>query len=289
VSADRENFYKSAADRFAASTRLYRVKALVHVEDRDDIWFWEQPLRKYSPGLYKFLPASMNEAGNRTTGCEQCLKYKNYLSQRFFICIDSDLRYLLDEELSVRNGIMQTYTYSWENHCAFASRLQQIYDNHPNKNGNFDFISFLAQYSAIVFKPFLLMLYQERNYLKDFDRDAFKRCISVQYRKGDEQNNGRSFLERLSNDLVTSTRHIHCDFDLKKESQYYETKGVTIDSVYLYVRGHCLYNSLISIGRHLYKGDSSNFEQDIRKSDLTFDQYNEITKIGNDIRSFLCN
>lgn len=98
----------------AASTLMYGVDSIVHVEDKDDIWFWQQLLAKYRGGRYKFKPATINEKGNRNTGCTQCLKYKGFLSQKFFICIDSDLRYLLEEGISAEDGILQTYTYSWE-------------------------------------------------------------------------------------------------------------------------------------------------------------------------------
>ena len=118
MEADKRSFYEKAAKGLAASTKLYGVDTIVHVENTDDIWFWQQLLSKYRNKRYKFMPATNNEKGNRTAGCEQCLKYKEFLSQKFFICIDSDLRYLLDEELSAEMGILQTYTYSWENHCA---------------------------------------------------------------------------------------------------------------------------------------------------------------------------
>ena len=128
------------------------------------------------------------------------LKYKGFLSQKFFICIDSDLRRLAGEDISAVDGILQTYTYSWENHCAFAAKLQRSFTDH--KQNGFDFTLFLEQYSAIVYEPFLLMLYQERNGLTSFNRDRFRQCISLQYRKEDEQHNGKQFLERLSFQLL---------------------------------------------------------------------------------------
>lgn len=108
MAVDKHVFFKDVAKRLAASTLLYKVDSVVHVEDKDDIWFWEQLLLKYRPGRYKFKPATMNEKGNRTTGCAQCLKYKGFLSQKFFICIDSDLRRLAGEDISAVDGILQT-------------------------------------------------------------------------------------------------------------------------------------------------------------------------------------
>lgn len=286
MDADKNAFYEKAARGLAASTILYGVDSIVHVEDKDDIWFWQQFLPKYRAGRYKFLPATTNEKGNRTTGCTQCLKYKDFLSQSFFICIDSDLRHLQSEALSAENGILQTHTYSWENHCAFASKLQQFFEEYTHKEKNFNFILFLQRYSEIVYQPFLLMLYQERKELNDFDRNKFKQCISLQYKQGDEEYNGRQFLERLSAGLAEAAKEImdNCGFDFKKESAFYAAKGMQEANAYLYVRGHCLYNSLVSIGAKLCEGTGVDFEQNILKSALAFEQYDEISNIKADIR-----
>lgn len=102
---------------------------------------------KYRPARYKFMPSTTNESGNKNTGCTQCLKYKDFLSQRFFICIDSDLRYLLGKELHAAEGVLQTYTYSWENHCSFAIKLQEVFEEYTDKKINFNFVTFLHGYS----------------------------------------------------------------------------------------------------------------------------------------------
>lgn len=285
MDADKRAFYEAAARGMAASTLMYGVDSIVHVEDKDDIWFWQQLLAKYRGGRYKFKPATINEKGNRNTGCTQCLKYKGFLSQKFFICIDSDLRYLLDEAISAEDGILQTYTYSWENHCAFASQLQQTFDKYTHKGKEFDFSVFLSGYSEVVYEPFLLMLYQLKNGLTEFDRDKFRTIISLQYRRGDEKNNGKQFLDRLSLDLQTATKNIKdtCGFNMADESVYYETKGLRKENVYLYVRGHCLYNSLVSIGKKLCEGTGMDFEQNILKNALAFEQYDAISRIKADI------
>lgn len=285
MDADKENFYESTAKRLAASTVFYRVDSVVHVEDIDDIWFWQQFLTKYRPGRYKFYPATTNENGNRVTGCTQCLKYKDFLSQKFFICIDSDLRYLLDEEISAENGILQTYTYSWENHCSFAERLQAKFDKLTGRGNRFDFVAFLQRYSEIVYEPFLIMLYQERNGHTEFGRDAFRRLISLIYRKGDEVSNGEQFLKRLDagiQEALDSIGEVR-GFNFRAESEYYAVKGLDRNNAYLYVRGHCLYNALTSIGKKLCEGAGVDFEQNILKSELAFECYDAISRIKSDI------
>lgn len=50
MDTDKIAFYESTARRLAASTVLYAVDSVVHVEDIDDIWFWQQILSKISSG-----------------------------------------------------------------------------------------------------------------------------------------------------------------------------------------------------------------------------------------------
>lgn len=284
MKADRQSFYADVAKGLAASAKLYHVNAVVHVEDADDIWFWQQLLSKYSPGRYKFLRATTNEKGHVTSGCTQCLKYKDFLSQKFFICIDSDLRYLSCEDLRAEKGILQTYTYSWENHCTFAAKLQKDFNERTGGKIPFDFCLFLEKYSHIVYRPFLLMLFQERVNHTGFRRGDFHRCIALQYQKGDENGNGATFLKRMEENLTKADDIAgQCGFDFNAERERYAALGLHETNAYLYVRGHDLYNSLVSIGRKLCEGTGIDFEQNIMKSVLAFDQYDEITKIKTDI------
>lgn len=284
MAVSKKAFFRDVAKGIAASTKLYKVDAVVHVEAQDDIWFWQQLLPKYRAGRYKFLPATTNEKGNRTTGCTQCLKYKDYLTQKFFICIDSDLRYLLEENMSVEQGILQTYTYSWENHCAFAPKLQHSLVK-QTKRVAFDFEAFLQAYSKIVYKPFLFMLYQEQNRLTTFGRNEFKQCISLQFQAGDELDNGNSLLQRLKEqfaEVLGDAINIP-GFEFEKQVAVYAAMGLNFDNVYLYVRGHSLYNCLVSIGKKICSGTGIDFEQNVLKSTLAYGHYEEISKIQRDI------
>lgn len=185
--------------------------------------------------------------------------------------------------ISAVDGILQTYTYSWENHCAFASILQESFEKCVHKEFNFEI--FLLEYSKVVYKPFLLMLYLMKNALPGFGSESFKQCISIQYKKGDELDNGKSFLVRLAVRLDETTKDIidSCGFDLAKESSFYAVLGLREENAYLYIRGHCLYNSLVSLGMKLCENTGVDFEQNVLKSTLAFDKYNEISRIKTDI------
>lgn len=123
-------YYSQQALYYANATILERIDAYVHLEDRDDEFFWNDVLGTFRPRKYKFIYGSRNDKGNHTTGCIQCLNYKGYLSDKFFVCIDSDYHYLLRESgLDISHYILQTYTYSWENHYCYSKKLQSLWES----------------------------------------------------------------------------------------------------------------------------------------------------------------
>ena len=159
---DRDLYFASAARRFALDAKMFRCRAAVHVENKDDIVFWSTVLKHFRPNdRFHFIAGSRNEFGHETSGVTQCLKYFNYLSPDFFICIDSDYRYLMQEkEMDVAHFVLQTYTYSFENHHCFAEGLDEVCGRVTHiPNYIFDFRKFLKDYSRILYPLFIWHLY----------------------------------------------------------------------------------------------------------------------------------
>ena len=124
--ADNQYIKHKALD-FANVPLINRdIIASVHLENREDELFWDTLLQSHRPGKYNYIYESRIAKNSiPASGVNQCLRYKPYLSKTFFVCIDSDLRYLLQEpEIDARHYILQTYTYSWENHYCFAEQIQ---------------------------------------------------------------------------------------------------------------------------------------------------------------------
>lgn len=80
--------------------------AVVHLEDKEDEPFWNGQLQSVKPGRYRYLHYSKSNNGTETRGCEQYLRFRPYLTDRFFICIDSDLRLLKGEEALLQKIIL---------------------------------------------------------------------------------------------------------------------------------------------------------------------------------------
>ncbi|NDP22712.1 MAG: DUF4435 domain-containing protein [Paludibacter sp.] len=308
--------YEYWANYYAGVSIVLRYTASVHVEDFDDAVFWEKTLNHFLPEQkFNFVYYSLSPKGNETTGCEQCLKYKDYLSDRFFICIDSDYRYLLQEsDISPSNHIYQTYTYSIENHLCFISKLNAI----PEKctriaDHIFDFEAFLFSYSNAVYEAYIWHLYFLRiGDETSFSKDEFNRIIHLLQVVPDYDiaNNGNAIIlemENRCNIKINSLKVPFPDVNIELEKTYFRTLGVTSNNVYLFVRGHNLFDLIVAIGKkncdklldyqkirlgnnrqavaQLYT-DTIKYEKELM-NEIVFGGYGEMEKIEKDLNHIL--
>ena len=262
-----------------------KYRSVVHLEDEEDKAFWDEQLQKYRPGNYFYVPYSKSNKGKDTSGCEQCLKYKPYLSSRFFICIDSDLRYLLGEvDLDANHHVIQTYTYSWENHYCEAGALQTAVAANASGLG-FDFSIFLPNLSAVLYEPLLLLLYCKRTGNSYLDEQAFRHILKTQCTTMELQNNGQGYVECIKNKfgpyLVSADT---VGFDLTSESALYAARGLNASNAYLHVRGHNIYDLILYIGRIYCRTLQKSFGSEVLDKVVVGGSYWEYSEIANDLR-----
>lgn len=266
VCGDRENngrgaYFANAAKRFALDAKMFRCRAAVHVENKDDIAFWSAVLKHFRPGdKFHFIAGSRNEYGNETYGVTQCLKYFPYLSPDFFICIDSDYRYLLRERhIDVKHFVIQTYTYSFENHHCFADGLDDVCCRVTRlKNTVFDFNRFLTEFSNILYELFIWHLYFQNADPIRFSQFEFDHYLNLTTSRSYPlvyDNGGRALDElrvRVERKLkFFGRKYPHANLEVVR--QKYLQLGLTSDNVYLFVRGHNLYNLILLICKEVCK------------------------------------
>lgn len=247
-------------------------------------------LQSRKPGRYYFITQSRSPKGFDTKGCEQCLKYRPYLSKQFFICIDSDMRYLLQEAgLDADNYICQTYTYSWENHYCEASALKQRFEEQClEKATTFDFSAFISALSKTVYKPLLLLLYCLKNDKPDFNLRMFSACLPKQCKRAELADNGKLLIEKIAKNFDP---YLNTDFaksiDFKAESNYCKTPNVNEQNAYLHVRGHNIFDLVAYIGDLLCRGTSVSFKKDVLMKDLPTQTYWQLKKVAADIAAIV--
>ena len=283
--------YKEQAQYFANVPLMQSgVVASVHLEDSADKDFWNAMLQSRKPGRYYFITQSRSPKGFDTKGCEQCLKYRPYLSKQFFICIDSDMRYLLQEAgLDADNYICQTYTYSWENHYCEASTLKQRFEAQcPEKAATFDFSAFLSELSKTVYKPLLFLLYCLKNDKPDFNLRMFSACLPKQCKRAELADNGKLLIEKIAKNFES---YLNADFaksiDFEAENNYCKTLNVNEQNAYLHVRGHNIFDLVAYIGELLCRGTSVSFKKDVLMKDLPPQAYWQIKKVAADIAAIV--
>ena len=286
-------FIEQQAIDFANVPIIQRgIKASVHLEDWEDVLFWDTMIQRVSPGRYNYLAYSKAENGQRASGSSQCLKYIGHTSKRFFVCIDSDMNYLLQTaNINASHFVAQTYTYSWENHYTEASRLQTAFTSvAPFAVQKFNFKVFLTDYSRIVYHPLLALLYCLRNKDPRITLRDFSACLPHQCKFDEMSNNGRSILTRIEEGLsdILSRSGISSEIDYKAEERRYRQLGLSVENAFLHIRGHNLYDLLKSIGHQLCSCRKIDFENQVLNATLpeTTD-YWEIEQTANDLHQIL--
>lgn len=311
---NREAHFANAARRFALDAKMFRCRAAVHVENKDDIAFWSTILKHFRPeDKFHFISGSRNEYGHETCGVTQCLKYFDYLSPDFFICIDSDYRYLLKERnIDVKHYVIQTYTYSFENHHCFAEGLDDVCSRVTHlKNTVFDFCRFLREFSNILYELFIWHLYfQNADPIRfsQFEFDGYliltnSRSYPLVY------DNGARALDELRARVERKLGFLGRKYplaDLELVKQKYRELGLTPDNVYLFVRGHNLYDLVLLVCKEVCKAmlrrEKKNREanremlnelyrrryhlEDQLKQNIKYGAYLPIQKIEEDLRIF---
>lgn len=278
------DWIRKQAQLYRNLASIGRYQAVIHLEDKEDESFWNYQLQSTKPGRYRFLYYSKSNNGADTHGCEQCLKYRQYLTEKFFICIDSDLRLLRGEAgLAADNHIAQTYAYSWESHYCEASHLcNRLAERLPDVE--FDFQSFLTSFSRIVYRPLLYLIRYGADSTTNqlWNVSKFNACIPLQPKHTDLTNNGASFLTSVQENF---DKALKCIADKEADT----VQSLTEENAYLHIQGHQLYKLVLHIGTMLCKGKNVSFRTDILDLGLHTDGYTEIESVGRDLNTILTN
>ena len=274
-------------NRIEEQARYYRniplrdrsIKAVVHLEDAEDILFWSNQLQKAFPATYHFITYSKNEKGNDVHGCEQCLRYRPYLTKNFFICIDSDLRQLKGETgLTADVNIAQTYAYSWENHFCEAEHLQNRFAELVPK-AEFYFNVFLQELSKVVYEPLLYLVHysQSSELNQQWNITKFNVCLPLQPKREELADNGSAYIEHVKRLFEDSLQNIQQPENMKNEH-------LDETNAYLHIQGHQLYKLVLHIGTMLCNGTGVAFKTDVLDKSIHSDGYWEIDNVQSDLR-----
>ena len=269
-----------------------RVVASVHLENREDELFWDMLLQHNKPGKYNYIYESRVEKdGDPKSGVDQCLRYKPYLTPTFFICIDSDLRYLLQEpDIDAQHCILQTYTYSWEQHYCIAEKIQaQLANISSEAATKFNFPLFLSKLSKIAYEPLLYLLESLNNMLVTRSIiGEFNDCFPSQCLTSVFVDNGEQLLQQIAQNLQQfMSKSFFSSIDLPAAKAKYNVLGLNETNTYLHLRGHNVWGLLNHIGNMLCRPHRINFKQQVLLPSLQLSGYWEMEKVVNNALQIL--
>lgn len=240
-------YYRIQAEYMQDEAFALGYAATAYVEDYLDKKFWSHIFEGRN---IHFQYSTRTERGNRAKGSGQCLLYKKYslLNQEFFICIDSDYRFLLQEqEIDIQHFVFHTYTYSIENHFCYAKRLNTI--TRTLGFEAFDFEDFLTKYSNIIFSLFAYSVFREKNHIENDEmniKEFTEKITSFETENIGE--NGKfilsELLQKVENQLLSIFQFCTEENILATKQKLHEI-GINMENAYLHIRGHDLQDRLI--------------------------------------------
>lgn len=279
-------FEAAVARNISAGTILAGYDICFRVEDTADIVFWQKLLSPFiRDKKVKFFPFVQN-GNKRISGKSYIMKHQSQANASYILCVDSDLDRILDKEnFDAEHHILQTYTYSWENHYCWHESLQSSWLSWQ-KNMQFDFTDFLPKLSSVIFDAFVLMLTKKRLVHKGFTLDAL--CNAIDRVQGNQKeslyNNGEGILSTIGdniNEKLTSSI-LEADEDVQDTIQRLNELGITSSNVYLFMQGHSVFNLVNRIGKAMM---DESFEHQVLIPSFSVDaSYPELEMIKADIR-----
>ncbi|MDR3194829.1 MAG: DUF4435 domain-containing protein [Tannerella sp.] len=316
IAERKDAHYRELALYYRNRAKLRRRTAAVHLESDFDRIFWQHVFGHFLPSCrFDYITYSRTVKGNRATGCQTCLKYHRLgcLSKEFFICIDSDYRYLLQEKgMDTDHFIFQTYTYSLENHYCHPSNVERVFPELGLQNTLFDFTSFLKRYSRALYGLFLYHLHslsrKDGRFLPG-GADGFNACLRVACTSPDEDRIVAD-VQRRADRRLSELQRMYPEVRPEALKEKYGKLGVSAENAYLYFRGHhVLDQTVLRImagvrdrldarrtrtlpgGEHevrFARGREERMETCLLK-EIPFGRYPEIIHIEKDINAFFFN
>lgn len=288
VTSSQLKAYEAAIARnLSASTVLAGYDICFRVEDAVDIAFWQQLLAPSVKGKkVKFFP--FVQSGNkRITGKSYIMKHQSEANERYVLCVDSDLDRILGKEcFDAEHYILQTYTYSWENHHCWYESLQTAWLPWQQKVA-FDFSVFLPALSSVIYDAFVLMVTKKRLTHKGFTLDDL--CNALDKVQGNKKeallNNAEGVLSNIAVNLKERLKKAATESpeDIQATLLRLEELGINRFNCYLYMQGHSVFNLVSRIGKALM---DDSFEQQVLLPSFSVDNnYRELDMIKSDIAS----
>lgn len=247
--------YLAAAQRLKG--RGARRRIVAYVESYDDVFFWRGVLSEYENSERYFevmLPSHKTLRRGKKEALMSALQ--GGLGPNLIACVDADYDYLIQGATPMSRFILQspyvfhTYAYAIENYQCYAPSLHNVCVMATlNDHALFDFEAYLQTFSQIIYPLFVwnIWCYRKQTYgrftLADFAQAVDPGQVNL-FHPEEALARVRSKVNRKMAWLQRSYPKAKADYAPLKEDL--RRLGVTPENCYLYMRGHDLFDYVVS-------------------------------------------
>ena len=229
----------------------------VFVEGYDDVAFWRGILDDFESDRLTF-EVSVPVRADLAKGKKVLMNMIPESGPQLIMCADSDFDYLFGDGtpqsrmVNDSRFLFHTYTYATENYLCYAPSLHKVCAK-ATKNDTriFDFETFLAEYSVIIYPLFLWYAYSARQDTQNMITLVdFKSSVKLNYLE--IENGGRETLQWLQRQVERRLNSLRARYG--QQHKAVEAFGRDLqcydlfpDNTYLYMHGHTLMDNVVMI------------------------------------------
>ena len=254
LSGNLTSDWLAAADRMKPKNAKRRI--VVYVEGYDDILFWHTLLSNIETDDRYFevmLPSRTSLGKGKKVALMNALN--EGLGRNLIVCVDADYDYLLQGATDVSRIIcnnpyvFHTIAYAIENCQCYAPSLHTLCVMATlNDRIAFDFESFMAEYSKILF-PLLIWsvwCYRYERYDKFNLHDMGQLIHLEEIRTGNPDRMLYGLRRKVNQKISWLQRNLpEAHKHLKVVEEDVRRLGVTPETTYLFVRGHDIFENVV--------------------------------------------
>ena len=231
--------------------RLVRV----FVEGYEDVAFWRAIFDHFDNPYLRF-EISVPNREDLPKGKKVLMSMIEQSGEELLLCVDSDFDYLFGDkteqsrEINEAEFMFHTYTYATENYLCYAPSLHNVCVKATKNDCHiFDFVSFMASYSRVIYPIFLWYAYSAQlSYESIFTLQEFKNTVRLGYLE--IECNGADTLAWLDRQVQRKLRRLEdenpdmCE-KITAFGEHLRTKGVEPENTYLFMHGHTLMDNVV--------------------------------------------
>jgi len=219
---------------------------IAYVEGYEDVRFWGKEFKKLHLDVNVREISQFSVANGKDSILSAINDKRIILGEKNLICIDSDYDYLWSENIDIYDSpfCFQTYAYSIENYYYNPIGLTELcYDAACiSYNSNDKYLDLLfKQWSNYIYNYFLLYLQHKDTNQQKFIVESLEKI-------------------RLDTQFTTPIPHNLSSTQLKN----FTDKGLSIDNVFLYFRGHDLEKAIKRLAESFIEQLSNQKKEEIK-------------------------